>query len=436
MKSRLHGRPVHFVAWLIGERVVRGSITVVALAAVARHLTPSGFGVLNFANTVVGLAIPLAQLGIDSILVRELVKNPTKTGSLLGTSFALRLVAGAVFAVLVVAASHFSRVIGSAQPALGPMSFIIVAQAGEVADCWFRSRVQSKSVVVIRGSVIVLGACAKLILVAVGAGLVAFAWVYTIEATAFVVGLLIYSRYANDQTPPWTFDLIIARALIGEGWGFALAGFLGALAIRVDQIAVTGMMGDTSAGLYFGALRLMELPILVATSTAASLFPGLAIVEDEPMLHAKLETIFGMISAIAWVTAIGATVTAPWLIPLLLGNAYRAAWPVFAIQGWAALFVFSGLVRANYLALRRAPMTQALAAAFSLVFQILFLFLLVPRFGISGAAMAFLITQFIGAWIVPLVLLPLRPCLAAQARGLIAPWRPSRWRELLAAIGG
>ena len=46
------------------------------------------------------------------------------------------------------------------------MSLILVSQAGEVADCWFRSRVQSRAVVIIRGSVIVAGAGVKLVLVA------------------------------------------------------------------------------------------------------------------------------------------------------------------------------------------------------------------------------------------------------------------------------
>jgi O-antigen/teichoic acid export membrane protein len=436
MSPQAQGRPAHFVAWLVGERVVRGTVTVVALAAVARHLAPAGFGVLNFALAVVGLATPLAQLGLDSILVRELVRFPMRTGVLLGTSLALRLAGGAIFAAALVGASHFSAVLGNAQPALGPMSLIIVAQAGEVADCWFRSRVQSRAVVVIRGSVIVVGAGVKLILVAAGAGIVAFAWVYTVEAAAFAAGLVICSRTARDRTPPWRFDGATALALLRDGWGFALAGFLGALAIRMDQIAVAGMLGDAAAGLYYGALRLMELPILVATATAASLFPALAIADDDPVMHARLETVFGMISLIAWLTAIGATVTGPWIIPTLLGDAYRAAWPVFVIHGWAALFFFSGLIRAYYLALRRAPGAQAIAAGSALAVQVLCNYVLVPRYGISGAAMAFLLTQLFNAWILPLLLPPLRPCLMLQARGLVAPWKPGRWREFIAAAKG
>lgn len=436
MKTTTHGRPAHFVAWIIGERLVRGTVTVVALAAVARHLSPAGFGVLNFSNAVVALMIPLAQLGLDSVLVRELVRSPDRTNVLLGTSFVLRAAAGSVFAALIVSISHFSKVVGTAQPALGPMSLIIIVQAGEVADCWFRSRVQSRAVVLIRGTVIVAGAGVKLALVAGGAGLVAFAWVYTVEATAFVTGLVICSHLGEDRTPPWKFDSATAVKLVREGSGFALAGFLSGLALRVDQIAVAGMLGESASGLYYGALRLMEIPVFVATTTAISLFPALATAEDDPVMHAKLEAVFGLMSAIAWLTAIGATTCGPWLIPLLLGEAYRAAWPVFMIQGWAALFYFSGMIRINYLTLRSAPGTQFLVALLTLGTQILLNFVLVPRFGISGAAIAFLLSQFFGAWVLPAILPALRPCLRPQLRSLFAPWRPSRWKEFIAVIHG
>ena len=316
------------------------------------------------------------------------------------------------------------------------MTLILVAQAGEVADCWFRSRVQSRAVVVIRGSVIVAGAGVKLALVAAGAGITAFAWVYSAEAAAFVILLIACSRMVRDRAPAWRFDGATAVELVREGWGFALAGFLAALAVRMDQVAVAGILGDAAAGLYYGALRLMEFPVLVATATAASLFPALAVADEDPVMHAKLETVFGLIALISWVTAIGATITGAWLIPAVLGNAYRGSWPVFAIQGWASLFYFSGFVRANYLALRRAPGAQAVAAGMALGVQVVFNALLVPRLGITGAALAFLMTQVFNAWILPLLLPPLRPCLALQARGLLAPWIPSKWRDFLHAANG
>jgi PST family polysaccharide transporter len=436
MTAQSRGRPAHFVAWLVAERIARGSVTVISLAAVARHLAPSGFGVLNYSLALIALATPLAQLGLEAILVRDLVRYPERTGALLGTSFVVRLAVGSVLAAALVCASHYSSVIGTAQPAIGPMSFILVSQAGEVADCWFRSRVQSRVVVVIRGSIIVAGAVAKLALVAAGAGIVAFAWVYAAEAAAFVAGIIIYGFSGPEKLPPWTFDPSLAAKLCREGLGFSLAGFLAALALRADQVAVAEYLGDAAAGLYYGALRLMELPVLVATATVASLYPALALTREDREVHASLETVFGIVSAIAWTTAIGVTVAGPWVIPIVLGNAYRSAWPVLAIQGWAALFYFSGIVRDNYLALRGAPGTQAAAAGAALCVQVVSNFALVPRYGIIGAAMAFLLTQVFSAWVLPAMLPALRPCLPIQARAFLAPWRPSKWKGFIAAAGG
>jgi O-antigen/teichoic acid export membrane protein len=436
MTPQSRGRPAHFVAWLVGERVVRGCVTVISLAAVARHLAPAGFGILNYSLALIALATPLAQVGLEAILVRDLVRFPQRTGALLGTSFVIRLAVGSVLAGALVLLSHYSSAIGTAQPALGPMSIILVSQAGEVADCWFRSRVQSRVVVVIRGSIIVAGAVAKLVLVAAGAGIVAFAWVYTIEAAAFVVGIIVYGFSGLEKSPRWSFDPSLATRLCREGLGFSLAGFLAVLALRADQVAVADYLGDAAAGLYYGALRLMELPVLVATATVASLYPTLALAREDHEVHASLEAVFGIISAIAWTTALGVTIAGPWVTPLILGNAYRSAWPVLAIQGWAALFYFSGIVRDNYLALRGAPGTQAVAAGAALCVQVVSNFALVPRYGIVGAAMAFLLTQIFNAWVLPTMLPALRPCLPLQARAFFAPWKPSKWRGLIAAAGG
>jgi PST family polysaccharide transporter len=436
MSEHRTGRPVHYVAWLVVERVVRGIATMAALAAVARYLSPAGFGVLNFANALIVLVVPLAQLGLDTVLVRELVKRPSSTGALMGTSFVLRLAGGVACAAALLGGSHYSSILRAAQPALGPMSLIAVVQAGEVVDCWFRSRVLSRTVVIVRGSVVIVGAAAKLALVAAGAGLVAFAWVYAVEAAAVVVGLYACVWHEDKHIGGWSFSLPLARELVGKGWGFALAAFVAGLSTRVDQIAVTGLLGDSAAGLYYGALRLIEPAIYVATVTVTALFPTLASSDEDLDFKGKLEGVFGIMSALAWMTAIGTTLIAAWVTPLLLGRAYHAAWPVLVIQAWATLFSFAGMVRGSYLTVRHAPGTLLAASLAALAIQVALNHYLVPAAGIAGAALAFLATQLAGTWLVPLALPALRPCLASQARGFLAPWRPSRWRSLLSIVHG
>lgn len=430
------GRPLHFVSWLVGERLVRGLVTAVVLAVVARHLTPTGFGALNLSLAIVGTLIPLVQLGLESMVVRELVRRPAESATLLGTAALLRLAAGGIGALLLLVVAWFSPALRDLWPVLLPASVLLPLQAGDVTDCWFRSRVESRPVALVRSVAVFTGAIAKLALVAVGADVVAFAWVYSLEAAAFTGALFWRFRRDHAAVREWHWCAATARALLREGWGYALAATIGGLAFRFDQFAVAAKLGDDAAGIYYGALRIVEIPAFVATATAGALFPALAAADTALALRARLEQVFGVVSALAWITGLGLTLLGPWCINLLLGPAYAAAGPALALQGWAALFYFTGMVRAHYLAVHAAPGTQLLTALAALVTQVALNTVLVPSLGLAGAALAFLGTQFVGAWILPLILPALRPCLGPQWRGLMAPWQPRRWRELRALIHG
>lgn len=59
---------------------------------------------MSYANSFVGLFIALATLGLDSIVVRDLVKTPERREELLGTAFGLKIV-GAIQMWLVILAA-------------------------------------------------------------------------------------------------------------------------------------------------------------------------------------------------------------------------------------------------------------------------------------------------------------------------------------------
>ena len=79
-------------SWLLGERVLRMAVSLFVGIYVARYLGPERFGLLSYANSFVGIFLALATLGLDEVVVRELVKTPELREKLLGTSFFLKLV--------------------------------------------------------------------------------------------------------------------------------------------------------------------------------------------------------------------------------------------------------------------------------------------------------------------------------------------------------
>jgi len=78
-------------SWLITERVLRMTVALLVGVYVARYLGPERFGLLSYSHSFVGLFLALATLGIESILIRELVKRPANRNELLGTAFGLKI---------------------------------------------------------------------------------------------------------------------------------------------------------------------------------------------------------------------------------------------------------------------------------------------------------------------------------------------------------
>ncbi len=65
-------------SWMMGEKVIRMVVALFVGVYVARYLGPERFGLLSYAGSFVGLFTALATLGLDGIMVRELVKTPER----------------------------------------------------------------------------------------------------------------------------------------------------------------------------------------------------------------------------------------------------------------------------------------------------------------------------------------------------------------------
>ena len=59
--------------WLFFERIATAVIALFVSMYVARYLGPSKYGLLNYAISFAGLFSAIATLGLDKIVVRDLV---------------------------------------------------------------------------------------------------------------------------------------------------------------------------------------------------------------------------------------------------------------------------------------------------------------------------------------------------------------------------
>src|SRR4051812_29342678 len=96
---------LHNMGWLFFDKFIRLGSGLFVGAWVARYLGPEQFGLLNFSISFAALFGVAATLGLDGIVVRELVRTPSRRDDVLGSAFALKLAGGAVTLLAAVGAT-------------------------------------------------------------------------------------------------------------------------------------------------------------------------------------------------------------------------------------------------------------------------------------------------------------------------------------------
>ncbi|EII5647825.1 oligosaccharide flippase family protein, partial [Vibrio parahaemolyticus] len=77
--------------WLLFEKIIRLVSGFFIGVLVARYLGPEKLGILSFSQSYVGLLVVFTNLGLDSIIVRELIKQQYDERIILSTAFAIKM---------------------------------------------------------------------------------------------------------------------------------------------------------------------------------------------------------------------------------------------------------------------------------------------------------------------------------------------------------
>jgi len=375
----------------MADRLVRLGLGAVLGVWIARYLGPSRFGTLSFAIAFVTLFGAFATLGLDEIVIRDLVRVPGDRHEIVGTAFALKAAAGTLTALLAVGAIFLLRPHDSTtQILVAVVAASLIFTALDVIDFSFQSEVASKYVVVARLSASGVSSAARVVLVLAAAPLVAFGAMVTVEAALAALGLvLVYQRWGGS-IGHWRRRSSRARTLLGEGWPLIFSTFAVAIYMTIDQVMLGQMTSDHDVGIYSAAVRLSELWYFIPTAIVSSVFPSIIRARelDRQLYMRKILQLFSLMSAIAVTIAVPLTFLASPLVRLVFGEPYAAAGPVLSVHIWASLFVFLGVASSSWFIAEGFIRLSLYRTALGAVVNVLLNLVLIPRYQSMGAAIS------------------------------------------------
>lgn len=409
--------------WLFFDKILRMGVGLIVGVWVARYLGPEQFGAFNFAIAFVALFGAFASLGLDGIVVRDIVREPERKFEILSSAFILKFCGGCVAFLISLGAIFIMRPAESQTHWLvGIIAAGMIFQSFDAIDLWFQSQVKSKYTVIAKNSAFVVLALVRVILILNKAPLTAFAWAAFAEIILGAAGLVMF--YVRQKTVPvWCPKIDTARRLVKESWPLMLSGLAIMIYMRIDQIMLGQMMGNKEVGLYSAALRFSEIWYFIPIAIVSSVMPSLtqARLESKEKYFLLLQQLFNNLVRIAYVIAIPMTFISTFLVTSLYGPDYSRAGVILAIHIWSAVFVFIGVGMSPWTineGMMRYSLIQTIGGA---IVNICLNIFLIPKYGAAGAAIATLISQMMASFLLNITVPKLRIIFKMQLKALLRP---------------
>lgn len=403
-------------AWLFTEQVLRLIAGFFVGVWIARYLGPEKFGLFSYALAFVSIFQGIAKLGLDGIVVRDLVQEPEKRDVYLGTSFWLKLIGGVITFFIIVIILFIQSIFTSnffteTNIYILIIAFGIIFQSFEVIDFYYQVTVQAKYISIRRIIQLILSSIIKIFLVLTDADLIWFVLVSLFDIISLsIMGWLIYRSQGLPNFVRY-FDIEIGKKLLKDSWPLLLSSVAISIYMRIDQVMIKNMLGDREAGLYSAAMRLVEVWYFIPMIITRSVFPAIVNAKkvSEELYYKRLHQLFSLLIWMAIFIAIPMSVFSHQIIYLLYGDKYLSAAYVLKIYVWACIFSFFGTARGNWLVVENLQNIGLYYVIFGSLTNIILNLIMIKKNGIIGAAEATVMTSIFVALLFPLLNKRVRP---------------------------
>lgn len=252
-------------SWLLAENMLRLLAGLFVGIYVARFLGPDQYGLYSYSLAFVSLFGAIANLGLDSLVVRELVNQPESQDKILGTAFWLKTVGAILMMITIGAVVPFTNNNATTKTYISIIAFGVIFQAFDVIDIYFQTKVQAKYVSICKAIQLLLISLVKLYLIYVCADLIWFVITTTIGVASLSIFMLYAMHHKYSLLFLIKFDTKIAKALMKESWPMIFAGLALMLQARIDQVMIKEMISSREVGFYSIAMGLTDVFAFVPT---------------------------------------------------------------------------------------------------------------------------------------------------------------------------
>lgn len=401
---------VNNAGWLIGEKVAQMVLSVFVGALSARYLGPSNYGLISYASSLMSFFMSLCTLGINSVIVKELIDKPEKQGEALGSSIGLRLISSTFSAIMVICISFvidYGQWETIAVVAISSISLLF--HSIDTVNRWFQAQYKSKVIAIAAFVAYVVTAAYKILLLILEKSVLWFAFANTVDYIALAIVLLAAYKKHNGQR--FTFSFRRGFSILSKSYHYILSGLMVSIYGQTDKLMLKHMLNEADVGFYATATVLCNVWTFVLSAIIDALYPEIvqAHKKDQKLFEKRNRQLYAIVFYVSVSVSLLFLVFGKLAVHILYGAEYYPAVAPLKIITWYTAFSFLGVARGPWMVCNDKQKYLKYMYVPAIIINVCLNYFLIPLWGASGAALASLVTQIFTSIILPLFIKDLRP---------------------------
>lgn len=375
----------------VGGRAIRSLLVIYA----ARLLGAAGFGIFSYALGFAALLIGLSDVGINSILNRDLAKEEGQKQQIIATSFFIKIALSvAAYATLIIA-SFLIVTIPDARPIIPLIALALLLDGFRefgfaVTRAFQEMEIEAGITIAYQAAAVLFG----FIILWIWPTVTALAFTYVLGS---LIGASLILGYLKNyfRNLKMYFNRSLVKSILRDAFPFAIGSFGGFLLLYTDTLFLGWLKTDIDVGYYNAALKILQILNLIPSLFIIALFPTITQRVLSKEARSIIEKAVVVMILISLPIAIGGFLLSNAVVTVVFGNQYLAAAPIFQVL---ILLTVPGFLMAvlGYVLLahnkQMATVKYVLGAA---VVNLFLNYFFIRWLGTVGSALATLISQSI-----------------------------------------
>ena len=383
--------------WQLGQRISRRLLGYLLIVYLARKLGTSHFGMFVFANSFISLFIIIADLGLTTLMIREVARDKDKGPTFVGQVVLLKLILAMITFGLIIFAMNLMQVELQIRPVIYLLSvYCLLENLGTFYGGIFQAyeKMGYNTVIEFIQKVFLLIVC--VLLLSLGYGLLAVCLAYMFSGI-FHCGLKIKLVSKKFFIPQYQVQTSFWIHILKESFPMAIIAAISMIYYNIDMVMLKHFQGEEVVGCYGVSYHLFYAIATFAGAFLAAIFPVMSryFKTSQEKLGKVYEKSFKIIFGLGLPVAIGSMLLARQIILLLYSSLYQESINVFKVFSFVIIFSILNQLAAYFLISINQQKQVARILVTTTGINIILNYILIPKYSYMGATWATVISEIL-----------------------------------------